>query len=132
MHYWGDKDFDWAGLDTAIDYLNTNLLRYRVDVRQAKEKFGTARIYCSLGLQWWPQLTHPGHVYNRWPRWLNFVIYPKPWSPFAWGLRAANIIIVPFHKWLYRYTYAQAIRRWPHLRKEILTAADWSDLLKGL
>jgi hypothetical protein len=134
FHIWGDNTFDWTGLDEAISYIDQTLRRWRVNVQQSKEKYGTARIYCSLGLEWWPQLTHPGYTRNPWPRWLNFVVYGSydKRSPLHWLLRSLNLVVVPFHKWLYRRTYAEAVRRWPTLRAEILACPDWPELLEGL
>jgi len=130
MHFWGEENFDWNGLNEAIDYIETNLVRWgRINVRQAKEKFGTARIYCSLG---WAQLlsiTHPKSVFNRYPKWLWKLDchYGTKIIPFLF-----NWFIVPYHKWLYRKVYANAIKKWPHLKEEITCCADFSDLLKGI
>lgn len=129
MHTWGDETVDWAGIDDAASFIARRLLFWRVDVRQWKEKWGEVRIYCSLGIQWWPQLTHPGHVYNRWPKWMNWLAYGSYRGPLSWPLWALNLIMVPFHKWLYISTYAAARRRWPHLAQEIYRGADYHELL---
>ena len=128
-HYWGDETFDWASLDRACAFIGEGLRRWRVDVHQYKEKFGQCRVYCSLGLSSLHQLTHPGYCYNQWPKWA--------WKlQFTWPARALvrllNIIIAPLHKRIYRHYYAEAVRRWPHIRGEILCAADWPELLEGL
>ena len=134
MHDWKDKDVDWNGIDAAAHYIGAGLRRWgRVDVQQYKEKFGTVRVYCSLGLLWWPQITHPGSIYTPWPRWLDFISFPiSRWNPFGAARRFANLGVLPFHKWLYRRYYRRAVARWPHLRREILCAADYSYLLRGL
>ena len=129
MHSWGDENVDWAGIDAATRYIGTTLCFWRVNVRQWKEKYGTVRVYCSLGIGWWPQLTHPGHVWLRWPAWTKPIVYGRA---FQWPLRVLNVFAVPFHKWLYRRVYAQAVARWPHLREEILCAADFPELLRDL
>lgn len=129
MHQWGDETVDWGGINAAAEYIGEGLRFWRVDIRDWKEKFGEVRIYCSLGLTWWPQLTHPGHVYNRWPRRLDFIVYPGRWSPFSWGLRLANLAVVPFHVWLYRRYYRKARERWPHLAQEIYRGCDYHELL---
>jgi hypothetical protein len=125
-HYWGDPDVDWKGINDAAEYIGEGLRKWgRVDVWQTKEKFGQVRVYCSLGLNSWHQLTHPGHAFNRWPRWLwlslNFSGYPL--------LRLLNCAVEPYHIWLYRRYYRKAVERWPHLREEILCAADYPKLL---
>jgi hypothetical protein len=131
MHQWGDEDVDWKGIDDAGRYIAKNLLWWRVDVRDWKEKFGTIRVYCSLGIGWWPQLTHPGHVYNRWPRWLDFIAYGgyNRWNPLYWALRGINVVAVPLHVWVYKRYYRKACEKWPHLKQEILRCADFHELL---
>jgi len=131
MHIWGEKDFDWGGLNKAIDFIETSLVRYgRMNVMQAKEKFGTARIY--MGTIGWYQmhsLTHPRSAFSRYPKWLwNFDCDHGPKIMnflFNWW-------VIPYHKWLYRTVYWIAVKRWPRLREEILCCADWLELLKGI
>ena len=68
-HDWSDETFDWKGLNEAVDFLDKNLRRFgHIAVRQSKEKFGTARIYCSLGFSQLHDITHPGYVYSRYPK----------------------------------------------------------------
>jgi len=129
MHTWGDEDFDWAGLDKAIRYIDKNLKRWgRIQVHQAKEKFGTARVYCHLGFSglWW--LWKPGHVYYRGPKWM-----PKwmNWPPY-WITSAVNLVFVPYQARVYRTVYKKAVRQWPHLVCEITHDADFNELLDGL
>lgn len=40
-----------------------------------------------------------------------------------------NRILVPYQCWLYTRVYGQALKKWPHLRLEILCGADYSELL---
>lgn len=52
MHDWSEKDVDWLGIHQAACYIGIRIARYgRVNVTQCKEKWGTARVYCSFG--WW-------------------------------------------------------------------------------
>ena len=127
-HVWGDTDVDWHGVYDAAHFIGTRLRRWRIGVRQYKEKWGQVRVYCPLGWCQIHDITHPGHAYNRYPEWL-------------WGLdcrlshlliRPLNWVIIPFHQWMYRQTYKKAVRRWPHLKDEILCCADYDELLKGL
>ena len=129
---WGDDRLDWKAVGEAVEYLDKNLRKWRIDVRQSKEKFGTVRIYCSLGIQWWPQITHPGSVWYRWPEYLKFIAYPGKYSPFRWLLRLTNIVAVPIHLWAYRRYYRKAVEQWPHIKDQILSDADWPQLLEGL
>jgi len=127
-HRWGDEDVDWEGIDRAAAFIGQNLRKWgRVNVSQYKEKWGTVRVYCYLGLSSWHQLTHPGYAFNQWPLWLWRLSFR-----FHWILIPVNKIILPYHKWLYRFLYKKAIERYPHLRDEILDCADWDELLEGL
>ena len=73
---------------------------------------------------WRPQ---HGWVSKWWPYKLDlWVAYRTPL------LRWINRIIIPMQESAYRFRYKQAIKKWPHLREEILGGADWRDLLEGL
>jgi hypothetical protein len=129
MHNWGDEDFDWEGLDKAIRFIDTNLVRWgRVNVRQSKEKFGTARIYCSLGWYQFHSITHPRCAFNRYPKWLWELdcVYGSKIVKFLFGW------VVHYHAWLYKFVYKMAVKKYPHLKEEILCRADYYGLLKGL
>jgi len=130
FHNWGEKDFDWKGLDWCVRYLDTNLRRWgRINVRQAKEKFGQIRCYCSLGWSCLLNITHPGYVHYRpYPSWLKTfdIFYLSKAIPYL------NCIILPFHKWLYRKLYKDCVKKYPHLREEILSCAVYQELLEGI
>lgn len=127
QHNWGDEEFDWMALDNAIRHMDKVMRRWRIQVRQSKEKWGQARIYCSLGLAWWPQLTHPGYQWNPWPKWARRFAYGPTWL-----LDLANVLVVPIHKWAYLHAYRGAVKRWPHIKHEIMDAADFEPLLDSL
>jgi len=129
MHNWGDKDFDWDGLEKAISYISKRFRKYKIGVRQAKEKYGTARIYCSLGAYQIHCLTHPGHVYNRYPKWLWILDCKYGKYIVRWFI---NWWLYPLHKFIYRDTYKRAVKMFPHLEEEIVCCADYPKLLKGL
>jgi len=129
-HQWGEEDCDWAGLDWCVNYLAKNLRRWgRVGVRQTKEKFGSLRCYLSLGWSQLHSITHPGHCFSRYPKWLWSldIKYGTVIIPFLF-----NWFILPYHKWLYRKLYSDCVKRYPHLHDEILCAADFPQLLKEL
>jgi hypothetical protein len=126
-HYWGEEDFDWEGLDKAINFIDKNLVKWgRVNIRQSKEKYGTARIYCSLGWYQFHSITHPRACLNRYPKWL-WVLDCDYGSKIV---RLLNWIIFPYHKWLYKTVYYIACKRYPHLENEICCCADFVELLK--
>ena len=129
MHSWGDENVDWKGINSAAEFIGVNLRRWgRVNVRDYKEKFGTVRVYCSLGWHQFHSITHPGWCGNQYPKWL-WHLDCRVGSKI---IRPLNYVILPYHIWLYRRLYSMAVKKWPHLRREILCMADYSDLLKGL
>lgn len=132
MHYWGQKDVDWEGIDDSARYIGENLKKWgRVSVVQWKEKFGTVRVYVwSLGWHNLLNITHPGWCHYRpYPKWLRTfdIFYLSRCIPFLF-----NWAVVPYHKWLYRKLYEDMVKKYPHLRKEILTMANYSELLKDI
>lgn len=129
IHMWGEENFDWRGLDWCVNYLNKNLRRWgRINVRQTKEKWGMIRCYCSLGWYNLFSITHPGWVSYKvagYPKWLmSFDIFV-----LSRIIPHLNYIIVPYHKWLYRRLYKNCVKKYPHLREEILCMADFPELL---
>lgn len=129
MHDWGDDNVDWNGINNAARYIAEGLVKWgRVNVRDYKEKYGTVRIYCSLGWYGLHSITHPRHVYSRYPKWL--------WSlDCHYGrylVRPLNWLVIPYHKFLYRKLYRNAVQKWPHLMVEILSAADFHELLEDV
>ena len=124
MHYWGEE-FDWENLDRAIDLIVKRLKRFRIGVRQSKEKFGTCRIYCGLGWCYLHDITHPGHVFCRYPKWLRTLDF----CVFSKIIKVLNYIILPIHKKVYRDAYKAAVDKYPHLKTEICCCADFIELL---
>jgi len=130
MHVWGD-DIDWDGLNFAIEYIGVNLKRWgRVAVRDYKEKFGCCRVYCSFGFNNLLNITHPGYTgYWVYPKWLmTFDIFVlSRIIPFLF-----NWWLVPYQTWLYRKLYSDMVKKFPHLKEEIVRCADYDELLKGI
>lgn len=127
MHNWGDENVDWEGINNAAQFIARNLVRWgRMGVRDYKEKFGTVRVYVGMGWYSLLSFTHPGYChYGPYPDWLaKFDIWYGHWLG-----RLTNWVVMPYHQWLYRQVYRAAIRRWPHLRKEILAGCDWHEIL---
>lgn len=108
------------------EYIGLNLRRWgRISVTQWKEKYGTVRVYCDFGWYQIHSITHPGYVYSRYPQWLWIL-------DCDWGSRLCHYlsrVVVPLQRKLYTHLYGRALRKWPHLRREILTGADYPELL---
>lgn len=115
--------------DAAATYIGESLLRWRIGVRQYKEKYGTVRVYCSLGWQSMHDVLHPGHCYIQFRR--NSLLYNMEYmyrtNRALFGL--INLVVLPVHRAVYRYYYSQAVRKWPHLEREILQFADFPEVL---
>ena len=129
MHTWGDEGVDWEGISNAAEFIGTNLRKWgRVGVTDYKEKYGSVRVYCHFGWHQLFSITHPGYVYSRYPKWfwsLDCLYISKL-------IRPLNRLIVPYQTWLYKYLYRKAVQKWPHLRLEILSGADYDELLAHL
>lgn len=131
MHDWSDDSIDWQGIGEAARFIALNLKRWgRVNVMDWKEKWGTVRVYCSFGFYGLHEITHPGHAYIRYKK--GGILWHINYSKMMrWLTRyILNPIVVPYQTWLYTYLYGRALQKWPHLRLEILSGADYSELLK--
>lgn len=129
MHSWGDEDVDWVAISGAANYIGTFSRKWGRIGGQYKEKWGTVRFYASLGWLSLHTLTHPGYVYSQYPDWLWKLDckYISPLLMFLFGK--------PFINWqifVYRKAYANALKRWPHIREEILVDADYKEYLRDL
>jgi len=128
MHYWGDEGVDWNAINDAAYEIAMDLKKWRIQVRDWKEKYGTVRIYCSLGWYQFHNITHPGHCFCRYPKWL----WKLDCRYFRRVFGIINRFVIPLHIRAYRKAYKNAIKKYPHIREEILCCADWDELLKGL
>lgn len=126
-----DWSSDWPyfhDVSEAAYYIGSFLRKWgRVGVRQTKEKFGCVRVYLSFGWYQLHSITHPGHCFCRYPQWL-WVLDCKYFSKL---ISLLNFIVVPYHKWLYNKAYQNAIKKWPHIRDEILIDADFPEFIEG-
>ena len=128
MHSWGDKHVDWQGIDDAAYFIGHSLKTYaRLSVSQWKEKFGTVRVYCYFGWYTLHYAVWPGRIYR--PKWwpMGFDI----WLSQTWAWKWLNYWVIGFHQWAYVLAYRVAVARWPHLYKEIVSAADYGELFEG-
>lgn len=135
MHRWGDENVDWKGIEDSAAYIGNFCRRWgRIGVTQTKEKWGTCRVYVSFGLGCTSLLsiTHPGHVsyIGRYPTWLMKLDF-RVFSPLIQWSRI-NKLIVPYQIMIYQLAYKRALKRWSHLREEILGGCDYYKLLGGL
>jgi len=129
MHYWGDKGVDFHGIGESADEIGEFLVKWgRVNVRDTKEKYGTARVYLSFGWHQLHSVTHPRHMYSRYPDWLWKLDCRYLYKIF----QLLNYIVIPYHIWLYKLAYKRAVIKRPHLVAEIICGADFIELLKDI
>jgi hypothetical protein len=131
MWQWGDENVDWNGINNAAEYIGSFCKRWGRLGGQTKEKYGTVRFYAQFGAYSLFSITHPGYVsyWSTWPwyKWfdLRFGHKVMRYSGLQWL----------FNKWqpiVYSMAYHRALRKWPHLQAEILSDADYPELIKGL
>ena len=129
MHQWGDEWFEKHGesLDAAVMYLARFAKRWGRLGGQAKEKFGTLRFYAKFHSQL-HDLVYVGHYYIRWGRFgqaLDSIYMRKFFNPVRSAIAWYQIKI-------YRAAYKSTLKKFPHLRMEILCDADYDEFLGGL
>lgn len=128
MHQWGDENVDWKGIDECCDILYKYCYKYGRLGGQIKEKYGTVRFYAKFGWLSLHSLIYPGWAFSQFPNWLykldNRVIGPVLRfffeRPFFW-----------WQKQVYNYAYQQCLKKYPHLKEEILSAADYPEFIAG-
>lgn len=130
MHRWGDAEVDWDGIEASASEIAEFLARWgRLTIRDHKEKFGTVRVYVSFGAHSLLTLLYPfRHSYKGWPDWLVRLDLHF----FHWLLPKLNPILIPHQRRIYRLAYQRALRKRPHLTREILSCADYPELLDSL
>jgi hypothetical protein len=138
MHNWGGNFKYFADVGSAADEIGEFCKKWaRINVLQTKEKYGTARVYCSF--------TGFPNIHNIiWPSY-----YYIQWRAFSWFGKVMefvdtkivdniiyysgiNYIFVPYQKFIYRLAYKRAMKKYPHIKAEIKHGANWDELLKGL
>lgn len=127
-HDWSERDFDWEGLNGAVNYVSDYCKNWGRLGGQAKEKYGGLRFYCHFGHLSLHTLIYPRYVYNQFPKWL-WNLDCKVIGPVL-----RKVFEKPFVKWqafIYNRAYQGALKRWPHLAAEILCNADYPELIKG-
>lgn len=127
IHRWGDKDFDWAALEDARRIVSDTCRRYGRIAGPSKEKFGTLRFYAKFNTISLTNIVYPGG-YRQLPKplgWLDRTVF-EPVFKLLFG----NL----WHVWqqsVYSWAYNRAIKKHPHIREEILEAADYLELIDG-
>lgn len=127
MHFWGNEFKYFSEVEEAAQFIGQYCRKYgRINVTQTKEKFGTARVYCDFGLYNLFSITHPGHHYNHiYPNWLIKLDY----CVFSKIIKLFNPLFVHYQFYIYRKAYEAAFKKWPLIKEEIISGADYSVLV---
>lgn len=129
MHRWGDNNIDWKGIDDAAYYIECFCKRWGRFGGQSKEKYGTVRFYPRFGAYSIFSITHPGYVsYYSVPKWYKDfdIAYGNKIMHYS-GLQYFFNIWQPY---VYGLAYRNALKKWPHLRAEILAGADYPEFIE--
>jgi hypothetical protein len=126
-HMWGDETFDWASLEAAISLIHDACYNWgRLGV-SSKEKWGCADIYVEFWNGSIHSLLYPGYIFNYFPSFLMWLNSEKITS-FNNRIGLVNLV----HKYqglIYRRAYEKALKKYPHIAKEILCNADYPELI---
>lgn len=100
----------------------------RICVMDAKEKYGTVRVYCYFGYSCFHSLFFPNKTFVIWPKWLYAI---DLWLSER-IIKFINKLAIPYQKYIYRRAYTKAVRENPDLAINILQCADWPEYLEDL
>ena len=130
MHSWGD-DFDWQALNEACTFFSTNLKRFgRISVTGCKEKYGTMRLeFFYWGAhynEFFQSLIHPGRLYITTPGWLRTIDFKIAAIAGRIGL---SYIISAYQRLIFNIVTVLAVKKWPHIQREILDEYEFNELL---
>lgn len=129
MHSWGDDFKYFNDVERAAVEIKQFCVKWGRLGGQAKEKYGTARFYAWFGVHGLHNITHPGSAGYAWyPKWLihcDLFYFPTlfKWAGITWF----------FSKWqpfIYSLAYKRALKKYPHIREEIISGADYPELIK--
>jgi len=128
MHEYGDGFPYFDDVEDAAYYIGNYCRKWgRIPIYTTKEKYGTARVYVNFGYPSIHSLMYPGRYYKTgwWPQWL--------WSFDIWyGSKLLRLVGKPLYQWqkyVYKVAYRSAVRKYPHIKPEIVNGADYPELL---
>ncbi len=155
MHCWGDGFEYFNDVGNAAAEIGDFCRKWgKISVTQTKEKYGTARVYCHFGGYYMiHDLFWPGHVASRYP--FGFSKFDRLFKKTV-GKKIYEMVgnmmwrtdhflsrillrnkfvskwLCRYQVWIYKKAYERALRKYPHITREILYGADWEELLKHL
>lgn len=126
-HDWSDDDFDWKSLNKAINTIHKLCVRYgRIGIH-SKEKFGTHRCSTYFFSGHFHDLTHPGYVASRYPKWLwKLDIYHSPkffkYTGLTWLIRKYQALV-------YKLVFLYVCTKYLHIVDEIVSDVDGYEII---
>lgn len=148
-HTWGDEHFDWESLHKACSFFSKLTTWARLCIH-TKEKYGTMRIeYFGMGHRGIYGLLNPGDLCFRWGGPKVTIKFPKNVRHLVKLERTPVLLSYLFNRftykiakktglgyvfWLYQKLVFNiftviAVKRWPHIKDEILHEDCFDDLL---
>jgi hypothetical protein len=129
-HEWG-SEFDWKSLGKACRFFSTYLrLVGRIQMIGTKEKYGTMRLEWFVWNGHYNELLHamiyPGQLFIRWPVWMRRI--DKVITAFCAKIGICKLISV-YQRFIFNIVTLIAVKRWPHIRYEIMDELEFRDLL---
>jgi hypothetical protein len=123
-------------VDNSLDSIPCHYIARRlrwagIVVDDAKEKYGTWRVYVRFNINSVHDLTHNGYHYIQYTG-LLLKLYYFTYPIQSWVLSKVSTLILPLQKKWYRHVHKKAIEKFPEEAKAILLGADGPDLLEGL
>lgn len=119
------QETDYEGLEAAAIYIATRLIKFgRIRTLQSKVKYEEVRVYIIFGFSSLYCFYIPWAFYSTSPGKLKWMDYIK----LSW----LNPLVIPYQQFIYRLVYKKAVAKWPHLRNNIISGADFENLLTGI
>jgi len=127
-HEWGSEFKYFEDVENVASEIGDYCCKWgRIPVRQTKEKYGTVRVYSGWGIENLFWFVKPNYCFYQWSQKIRsfdnaifgifFMLLRKP--IFAW------------QRFIYNKAYQMAVKKYPHIREEILTDADWPEYIDG-
>lgn len=121
-HFWGDKDFDWEGLNKVMRYIYNYVYKRSLVRVSMKEKFGTIRY------EW---IFIPGESVRAgfritlpfFRRKSKYIKEGMPIVIWSWYDSIIARLWRRYGYWLLKRAIFKAVAKWPHLEDEIFEDA---------
>lgn len=131
-HVWNDGWEYWKDLGDAIHFCKKHWRAWgRIGIAFSKEKWGVFNHNCQFYWGSWPihELVKPGYTYYQWPKWLMLI--EMEYLSKAVKYIGMRWLVQQWQKLVYNVVLWRALRKWSHIRDELLCDADYDMLWNG-